>query len=363
MLREMAVSSRFARFKSKNVYIIGLCTLLLLVLSACLPEPQTESPDSGELVIYTSMDEEPFNTYLAEFKSQYPDVQVTAVRNSTGAITAQLLAERDDPQGDVVWGLSATVQNVLEWNDVLTPYAPAGLERVSPSFRDSRHPPHWVGFGTWMSAVCVNTEMLAGLGLPVPESWAALADPIYKDQVTMPSPVTSSTGLLIVEGLLETDGEVKGWEYLDALDENIRLYTESSHDACAMAVAGEIAIGLANDQIAVESAAANASITAVFPSEGSGWDMEANSLIRKEEISPTALLFLDWAISDSAMKAYGKNHAILSIEMDGFQPPPGFPPEPVKQLLDKDFPWSSANRSRVIDEWFVRYQAKMEVDE
>ena len=176
----------------------------------------------------------------------------------------------------------------------------------------------------------------------------------------MPSPVSSSTGYLIVEGWLEVEGEIKGWEYMDALDKNIRLYTQGSSDSCTMAAAGEIAIGIANDQIAVEAAADNPSITVVFPSEGSGWDMEANSLVRKDVISPAALLFLDWAISDSAMKAYAKDRAILSVTLNDFKPTPGFPPDPIKQLLDKDFPWASANRDRIIAEWLAPYQEKIQ---
>jgi iron(III) transport system substrate-binding protein len=340
---------------------MGVCLCVSMVLGACLPERKTASPSGDILTIYTNMDEGPFNAYLGVFTSQYPDVEINAVRRSTGEITDRLLAERDDPQADVVWGLSATVQNLLEWNDVLEPYAPAGLDRISPSFRNTSNPPYWVGFGAYMSALCVNTELLTSLNLPVPDSWASLADPIYMDQVAMPSPVTSSTAYLIIEGFLEIDGEVKGWEYLDALDKNIRLYTEGSGDSCAMVVADQIAIGIANDQTAVESAATNASVRAIFPSEGSGWDVEANSLVKKDAISPTALLFLDWAISDSAMKAYSKDRAILSVKLDGIQPPPGFPSEPLKQLLDKDFPWASANRDRIIAEWLVRYQAKMEV--
>lgn len=357
----MAIFSRSAKNKSKSICIVGVCLCLSVVLGACLPQRESASPDSRKLTIYTNMDEVPFNTYLGLFTSQYPDVEVNALRRSTGEIADRLLAERDDPQADVVWGLSATVQNLLEWNDVLEPYAPAGLERVSSSFRDTNNPPHWVGFGASMSAVCVNTEMLAGLGLPVPISWADLVDPIYEDQVAMPSPVSSGTGYLIVEGFLEINGETKGWEYLDALDKNIRLYTGGSSGSCRMVASGEIAIGIANDQIAVESVVSNPSITIVFPSEGSGWDMEANSLVKKDVISPVALQFLDWAISDSAMKAYAKDRAILSVKLDDFQPPPGFPPEPLSLLLDKDFPWASANRNQIIAEWLSRYQAKMEV--
>lgn len=348
--------------KTKRGYLACVCLSVILLLTACLPGDKAESPESGELTIYTNMDEAPFNAYLAVFQSQYPDVQINTVRKSTGEITAQLLAERDNPQADVTWGVSATVQNLLEWNGVIEPYAPAGLERIFSSFRDTNNPPYWVGFGAWMSAVCVNPEKLASLGLPVPDSWAALADPMYADQVAMPSLTASNTGYLIVEGLLEVEGENKGWEYLDALHQNVRLYTRGSSDACKMAGSGELAIGIANDLLAVETKNAGAPIQVIFPAEGSGWDMEANSLVKKDVISPAAKLFLDWAISDEAMRAYAKDRAILSVALEGFQPPEGFPSEPMKQLLDKDFPWASANRDRIIAEWTKRYGEKVQSD-
>ena len=42
--------------------------------------------------------------YLAVFNEEYPDITVNVVRESTGIITARLLAEKDNPQADVVWG-------------------------------------------------------------------------------------------------------------------------------------------------------------------------------------------------------------------------------------------------------------------
>ncbi|MBP7961879.1 MAG: extracellular solute-binding protein [Caldilineaceae bacterium] len=359
----MAIFSQLNKIRFTSIGIIGIigvCLCLSMLLGSSLPDRETISPIDNTLTIYTNMDEGPFNTYLSLFTSKHPDVEVNAVRRSTGEITALLLAERDDPQADVVWGLSVTIQNLLEWNDVLKPYAPAGLSRVSPSFRDTSYPPYWVGIGAFMSALCVNTELLTSLNLPVPDSWASLVDPIYMDQVAMPSPVTSSTAYLIIEGLLEIDGEIKGWEYLDALHKNIRIYTRGSSASCGMVEAGEIAIGISNDQVAVGAQLGGTSVTAVFPAEGSGWDMEANSLVKKDVIAPIALTFLDWAISDEAMQAYAKDRAILSVHLENFQPLPGFPPEPIKQLIDKDFPWASANRDRIISQWLNHYGEKAE---
>ena len=52
---------------------------------------------------------------------------------------------------------------------------------------------------------------------------------------------------------------------------------------------------------------------AVFPEEGSGWDMEANALVKKDNEKDIAKEFLDWAISDNIMTKYATNYPIVAI--------------------------------------------------
>ncbi|MGO0807238.1 hypothetical protein ACTPEF_25395, partial [Clostridioides difficile] len=42
------------------------------------------------------------------------------------------------------------------------------------------------------------------------------------------------------------------------------------------------------------------------------WDLEANALVKKDNIKKEAKLFLDWAISDSAMDRYAHEVAVTS---------------------------------------------------
>ena len=42
-----------------------------------------------------------------------PEAEVVWVRDSTGVITAKLLAEKDNPRADLVWGLAATSLMIL----------------------------------------------------------------------------------------------------------------------------------------------------------------------------------------------------------------------------------------------------------
>lgn len=84
------------------------------------------------------------------------DITVNLVRDSTGKITQKLLAEKADPQADVVWAVAATSLLLLDAEDMLEPYAPAGLDRVPTKFRDLAAPPTG---SVWMYICrrCVST--------------------------------------------------------------------------------------------------------------------------------------------------------------------------------------------------------------
>jgi iron(III) transport system substrate-binding protein len=78
-------------------------------------------------------------------------------------------------------------------------------------------------------------------------------------------------------------------------------------------------------------------------------------LVRKDEVTDVARSFLDWAISDQAMTAYGASRVLLATPVEDHWPPPDLPEDPLTLLYDKDFAWASANRERIVAEWVVRY--------
>jgi iron(III) transport system substrate-binding protein len=175
----------------------------------------------------------------------------------------------------------------------------------------------------------------------------------------MPNPNSSGTGFLSVAAILQLMGEEKGWAYLDKLHENIGQYTHSGSKPCKMAGTGEYAIGISFDYRALKQKADGEPIEAIFPKEGSGWEMEANALIKKATINPAAKTFLDWAITPDAMKQYAQSYSITSVKTD-VPVPAGFPGEPSAQLIKNDFEWAAANRETILNEWLKRYDTKSE---
>ena len=131
----------------------------------------------------------------------------------------------------------------------------------------------------------------------------------------------------------------------------------SGSKPCKAAGSGEYPIGVSFDYRAAKQKADGEPIAAVFPKEGSGWDIEANALIKKAEVKPAAKTFLDWAITPEVSQEYAKNYAITALKTTA-PALPGYPADPLKQLVKNDFNWEAANRERILKEWTARYDSK-----
>src|SRR5215470_104732 len=305
------------------------------------------------VVIYTAIENEQIAEYKKSYEKMLPNIEVKMLRFSTGDISARFMAEKDNMQADVIWGVAAT--NMLQFKQagLLVPYAPKGLERVQSVFRDKANPPSWVGIDIYMSAFCVNTEVMKKNNLPMPESWADLTKPVYKGQLVMPNPASSGTGYLSVASILQRMGETEGWKYLDALHPNMAEYTKSGSKPCKDAAAGERAIGVSFEYVALEMKKKGAPVEMVLPKEGSGYEIEANALTKKGAKNPAAKEFLDWAAGDEAMALYAKYFAAVAVA--GLPVPEGLPKDISKVVYPNDFEWSAKNRDRILAEWQKRY--------
>jgi iron(III) transport system substrate-binding protein len=300
------------------------------------------------VVVYTAIENEQITDYMKALNKTLPNLDVKILRLSTGDISARFMAEKDNMQADVIWGVGATNQLIFKNAGLLEPYAPKGLERIQPLFRDKANPPSWVGIDIYMSAFCFNTEVGKKNNLPKPESWADLTKPVYKGHVVMPNPASSGTGYLSVASILQRMGEVEGWKYLDALNVNIAEYTKSGSKPCGRG-RRERAIGCSVRRPRDEGQSGRDGPA----EEGSGYEMEANALTKKGARNPAAKQFLDWAASDEAMALYAKYFAAVAVA--GMPVPEGLPKDISKVVFPNDFDWSAKNRDRILAEWQKRY--------
>ncbi len=312
-----------------------------------------------ELTVYTAVEAEDLKRYAEAFNEDYPDIEIKWVRDSTGIVTAKLLAEKNNPQADVIWGLAATSLLLMKGEGMLEPYAPKGLDKLDAKFRDKDDPPYWTGMDAWVASVCVNTVEADKNGLPMPASWQDLTKPVYKGHVAMPNPNSSGTGFLDVSSWLQIFGEEGGWSFMDALHENISHYTHSGSKPCKQAAAGEVPIGVSFAFRGAKSKAAGAPLEIIVPKEGIGWDMEATAIVAGTEKLEAAQALVDWSITEKANKLYNEGYAVVAIP--GLAKPVKFFPEGITEaMIDNDFEFAAANRKRILAEWQKRYDSKSE---
>ncbi|WP_295537585.1 putative 2-aminoethylphosphonate ABC transporter substrate-binding protein [uncultured Pseudacidovorax sp.] len=316
-----------------------------------------------QLTVYTALETDQLKAYQTAFNKVEPDIEIKWVRDSTGVITAKLLAEKANPQADVVWGVAASSMALFDKQGMLEPYAPLNLDAVMPQYRDKKNPPAWVGMDVFGAVVCFNTVEAKKKNIPVPTSWKDLTKPEYKGQVVMPNPASSGTGYFDVAAWLQLwgddNGKGGGWKYMDALHDNIAQYTHSGSKPCNMAAAGEYVAGISFEYRGYTNKAKGAPIELVFPKEGLGWDLEAIGIYKGTRKLEAAKKLANWATSKDAMLLYGKNFALTA--QPGVAPKlAGIPDDYEARLVKMDFDKSAVNRERILAEWTRRYDAKSE---
>jgi len=312
-----------------------------------------------DLTVYTAVEAEDLKRYAATFNEDHPDINIKWVRDSTGIVTAKLLAEKNNPQADIIWGLAATSLLLMKTEGMLEPYRPKGLENLDPQFYDSDPVPSWTGMDAWVAAICYNTVEGAKHNLEAPDSWRDLLKPMYQGHVIMPNPNSSGTGFLDVSSWLQIFGEEGGWTYMDGLHRNIARYTHSGSKPCKLAAAGEIPVGISFAFRGARSKEAGAPIDIIIPSEGIGWDMEATAIVAGTDKLDAAKTLVDWSISKKAMEMYNIRYAVVGYK-NLAKPVKHFPPETVGAMIDNDFEFAANNRKRILAEWQRRYDSKSE---
>jgi iron(III) transport system substrate-binding protein len=310
-----------------------------------------------KVTVYTALENDQLDPYKKAVEADIPNVEIAWVRDSTGVMTARLLAEKDNPRADVVWGLSASSLAIFEAQGMLLPYTPKGSDGIKKVFHSGKSPETWTGMDAYLAVVCFNTAEGGKGNVPKPASWEDLTKPAYKGQIVMPNPASSGTGFLTVAAWLQLWGEEKGWKFMDGLHENIAVYTHSGSAPCVQAARGERLIGIGFDMRGASEKTKGAPIDLILPKEGAGWEMEATGIIKGTKNLEAAQKLVDWTVTKKANELYGKYYAIVA-HPEVTAAPPNYPEGAEAAMVKNDINWMASNRDRILAEWTKRYDAK-----
>jgi iron(III) transport system substrate-binding protein len=235
---------------------------------------------------------------------------------------------------------------------LLEPYAVKGADTLPTSAKGADG--LWFAATGYVTAFCVNTELLKAKNLPMPTSWQDLTNPVYKGEIVLPNPVSSGTGYMQIAGILQSKGEEDGWKFLKTLDGNVAQYIKSGSKPCKAARAGEFAIGGSLAFAAIKSIEEGFPVKMVIPTDGAGYELEASALMKAARNKDDAKRFLDWTLSAKTATLYTKYKELVTIT--GTEPAKaaqaaGFPANVQSAVYPIDFVKSAAQRDAILKTW------------
>lgn len=142
-------------------------------------------------------------------------IAVEVIRlGDAGLLVNQSLLNRENPLGDVLFGVDNTFLGRALNGDLFISYESPVLENVDPAFMvDPEYRVTPIDYGD----VCLNYDVsyFAETGIPIPQSLAELTDPAYEGLLVVQNPATSSPGLAFLMTTVAVFGDEGDYTYLD----------------------------------------------------------------------------------------------------------------------------------------------------
>jgi len=224
--------------------------LLAAVVSAFIW--QTSVVVAAEVIVYSS--EEMIDFMAEKFEEKYPDIKVRIVLGSSGELSARMVAEGSNPQGDVFWG-GGSIE--LTHPELFRPVTDLDIGAINPQLPsyDLKVP-----IQIYAGVYIVNHDLLGGE--PTPTTWAELADPKWKGKFYFGNPVTSHAAFTI----MMTWYQIGGWELVEKIAANA-IVTQGSVDPVRGVGNGEATIGAGVERVAYDWSDGE-HVRVVYPQDG-----------------------------------------------------------------------------------------------
>ncbi|MEU4168216.1 thiamine ABC transporter substrate-binding protein [Streptomyces sp. NPDC026665] len=177
------------------VTAVGLGLVALPVLSACGSSDSAGSGDSKTITLVSHDSWLVSKSVLADFEKQ-SGYKVRVLKDGdAGQAVNKAILTKDNPQGDVFFGVDNTLLSRALDNGLFQPYEAKGADQVLPQYRadQAKHRVTPIDTGD----ICVNYDKawFSKHKLAPPRSFDDLAEPAYKNLLVTENAATSSPGL------------------------------------------------------------------------------------------------------------------------------------------------------------------------
>ncbi|OLF15571.1 thiamine ABC transporter substrate-binding protein [Actinophytocola xanthii] len=191
-------------------------TVLVVSLAGCTLSSGEEPEDGERRVVLVTHDSFAMSEEVLDAFRERSGIRIDVRKlGDAGALTNQLVLTKDNPVGDLAFGVDTTFASRALDEDVFSPYESPEADQGPQRYAiDDTNRLTAVDVGD----VCVNIDpaALTAKGVPEPTTYADLTKAEYQDMLVVEDPATSSPGLAFLLGTIAELGD--GWrEYWMAL--------------------------------------------------------------------------------------------------------------------------------------------------
>jgi iron(III) transport system substrate-binding protein len=290
---------------------------------------------------------------LQEFETA-TGIKVNFLRFSSGEALARVIAEKNNPKIDVLFGGPVETFAAGIKEGVFEPYKAPASAVLAARFRHVDG--YWTAIADDPLVFMTNKKFLAENRLEPPASWEDLLNAAYKGMLQMADARTSGTAVTRIFSILEVNGrdEEKAFAYMKKLRPCIQLYTKSGGGGTLPVGLGQAGGGIFFIVDALDTKAKGYDVVISFPKEGIGTSAEAIALIKGAKNPDAAKKLIDWATSPAMQTLFAK-HKINFVPAHPDVKTEASLVEVLKgaKIFAIDDAYAGANRKRIVERWIA----------
>ena len=298
---------------------------------------------TGSLVVYSPHDADPLNAGVEMFRQAYPNIEVEIIAAGTGELCQRVVAEAENPQGDVLWGGGA--DTLAAYTDYFAPYVCANDDVIGEAYKASDD--LWIGESPLPMVFIYNKTLIDEAD--VPTTWEGLCDEALKGKIAYASPAKSGSAYTQLCTMLFSQPTLdEGWALVEKFIANLDGKIQDSSGNCHKLVAsGEYAMGVTIEKSAVLYAD-NPDIGFLYPEKNSAVP-DGVALIKNCPNEENAKLFIDFVTSLDCQTAQNADWARRPVRSD--LSPVGLCELSELDLGDYDFATAATQKEAFVEKW------------
>jgi putative spermidine/putrescine transport system substrate-binding protein len=234
-----------------------------------------------------------------EFKKRYPEVELTYNDLGSAATVVALDKSRRRPQADTAYYFAASAVEAVK-KDVVAPFKPINFDKLPTVFRETDG--KWFTIHTLNIAFVVNTKLVKNL----PQSWADLLKPEYKNSIVYLDPRSTGVGQVSVIAAAfgrggSMDNLKPGIDFLGELHKAGNVQRVEGTTPYAKFVKGEIPIWISYENDGLKAKHLDGlgdGVEVVIPKEASVAAPYAISLVKGAPNPNAGKLWLNFTMSE-----------------------------------------------------------------